>query len=89
MFNTRVPDGVLEFLSGFGLAGLYISFVLVIARLIRSGFAGLDRSVIFEDMPSVESLTNLIHAICTKLIALSPSLALPCGTRFAWHDIGG
>jgi hypothetical protein len=26
-------------------------------------FAGLDRAILYEDMPAVDSLTNLIHAI--------------------------
>lgn len=55
--------GLLRILQGFGLAGLYISFVLVVGRLVRGMMSGISMRVIFEDMPRVQTLVNLIHAI--------------------------
>ena len=61
--NEDVAVGLLQVLQGFGIAGLYVSFVLVVGRLIRGMMKGISMRIIYEDMPSVKTLVNLIHAI--------------------------
>ena len=61
--NKEVAVGLLQVLQGFGIAGLYVSFVLVVGRLIRTLMKGISMRIIYEDMPSVQTLVNLIHAI--------------------------
>lgn len=63
IFSQRQPFGVLEFLSGFGIVGLYVSVVFVVGRLVRSSMKGKHMQVAFTEMPSVDALIGLCHAI--------------------------
>ena len=63
VFSEQQNVGVLEFLAGFGLAGLYVSVVLVVGRLVRTGFKGVHTRIMFAEMPTVDALQGLCHAI--------------------------
>ena len=48
--NEKVPVGALEFLSGFGVVGLYVSVVLVVGRIVRALVDSISHNIIYEDM---------------------------------------
>ena len=49
------------FVSGYGMTGLYTTFVLVVATAIRSYMAGLHANIIWDDMEDVAALKELCH----------------------------
>lgn len=63
VFSSRQPVGILQFLAGFGVIGLYVSIVLVVGRLIRAGMQGVHTRVSYTEMPTVDALQGLCHAI--------------------------
>ncbi|XP_026553561.1 piezo-type mechanosensitive ion channel component 2-like [Pseudonaja textilis] len=61
--NDKVSPSGLGFITGYGIAGLYMSFVLVIGKFIRQYFNGLSRSIMFEELPNVDRILKL----CTDI----------------------
>ncbi|XP_026520873.1 piezo-type mechanosensitive ion channel component 2-like [Notechis scutatus] len=61
--NDKVSPSGLGFISGYGIGGLYMSFVLVIGKFIRQYFNGLSRSIMFEELPNVDRILKL----CTDI----------------------
>ncbi|ETE71192.1 Piezo-type mechanosensitive ion channel component 1, partial [Ophiophagus hannah] len=61
--NDKVSPSGLGFVTAYGIAGLYMSFVLVIGKFIRQYFNGLSRSIMFEELPNVDRILKL----CTEI----------------------
>ncbi|XP_070604891.1 piezo-type mechanosensitive ion channel component 2-like [Erythrolamprus reginae] len=61
--NDKVSPSGLGFVTAYGVAGLYMSFVLVIGKFIREYFNGLSRSIMFEELPNVDRILKL----CTEI----------------------
>uniref|UniRef100_A0A8C5RN15 Piezo non-specific cation channel R-Ras-binding domain-containing protein n=1 Tax=Laticauda laticaudata TaxID=8630 RepID=A0A8C5RN15_LATLA len=61
--NDKVSPSGLGFVTGYGIVGLYMSFVLVIGKFIRQYFNGLSRSIMFEELPNVDRILKL----CTEI----------------------
>lgn len=59
-FNDRIFTGLLALLSAFGIIGLYTTFVVFVARLIRNEPAG---KVIYTELPNVDRFYGLIMDI--------------------------
>lgn len=59
VFNEKVFPQALSQLTGYGIAGLYTTFVLVVSRLIRGFMAGSAFSIMFDDMPNVDRVLQL------------------------------
>lgn len=59
VFNEKVFPEALSQLTGYGIAGLYTTFVLVVSRLIRGFMAGSAFSIMFDDMPNVDRVLQL------------------------------
>lgn len=59
-FNDRIFTGILALLSAPGIIGLYTTFVVFFARLIRTEPAG---KVIYTEIPSVDRVYGLIMDI--------------------------
>lgn len=56
-FNDRVFTGILALLSAPGIIGLYTTFVIFVARLIRYEPAG---KVIYSELPNVDRVYGLV-----------------------------
>lgn len=56
-----------------GLIGLYISGVLVVGKFLSLYFQRISHRIVFEDLPQVTSLTNLVYTIhvCRELASSS------------------
>ncbi|XP_063154930.1 piezo-type mechanosensitive ion channel component 2-like [Candoia aspera] len=61
--NDKVNPSSLGFFTAYGIAGLYMSFVLVIGKFIREFFNGLSRSIMFEELPNVDRILKLCREI--------------------------
>lgn len=59
VFNDKVFPQALSQLTGYGIAGLYTTFVLVVSRLIRGFMAGSSFTIMFDDMPNVDRVLQL------------------------------
>lgn len=59
-FNSRIFTGILALLSAPGIIGLYTTFVVFFARLIRTEPAG---KVIYTEIPKVDRIYGLIMDI--------------------------
>ncbi|EEC14193.1 conserved hypothetical protein, partial [Ixodes scapularis] len=54
VFNEKVFPQALSQLTGYGIVGLYTTFVLVVSRLIRGFMAGSSFIIMFDDIPNVD-----------------------------------
>lgn len=59
-FSDRIFTGILAILSGYGIIGLYTTFVVFVARLIRNEPSG---KVIYTELPKVDRFYGLIMDI--------------------------
>lgn len=59
-FNDRIFTGILAVLSGFGIIGLYTTFVIFVARVIRNEPSG---KVIYTELPNVDRIYGLVMDI--------------------------
>ncbi|XP_055891303.1 piezo-type mechanosensitive ion channel component 2-like isoform X3 [Biomphalaria glabrata] len=58
-FNDRKAPEALSFLSGYGIIGLYISFILLIGRLMRLSTTNQYLTIMFRELPDVDRLLQL------------------------------
>ncbi|XP_076372668.1 piezo-type mechanosensitive ion channel component-like isoform X2 [Tachypleus tridentatus] len=58
-FSDKVFPSELSVLSGYGIVGLYTTFVLVVSRLVRGFVAGTSFTIMFDDMPYVDRVLQL------------------------------
>jgi hypothetical protein len=65
VFEKTVGEGVLSifFASRGGLIGLYVSFVLVVGRLMHSSFSGLRQLIPYNELPSTVKLQSILNDI--------------------------
>ncbi|XP_060039213.1 piezo-type mechanosensitive ion channel component 1-like [Erinaceus europaeus] len=63
VYNDKVSPQSLGFLAGYGIVGLYVSVVMVAAKFIREHFLGISRSIMYEELPSVDRVFRL----CTDI----------------------
>jgi len=64
MFSSQIlssSDFISAFVSGYGMTGLYTTFVLVVATFLRTYMVGLSERIIWEDMDDVSKLKNLVY----------------------------
>ncbi|XP_075383802.1 piezo-type mechanosensitive ion channel component 2-like [Tenrec ecaudatus] len=66
VFNDKVSPQSLGFLAGYGIVGLYVSVVMVAAKFIREHFHGISRSIMFDELPSVDR----VLALCTDIFLM-------------------
>ncbi|XP_028841723.1 piezo-type mechanosensitive ion channel component 2 [Denticeps clupeoides] len=66
IFNDKVSPSSLGFLAGHGIVGLYMSVVLVVGKFVREFFAGISRSIMFEELPCVDRVLKL----CTDIFVV-------------------
>lgn len=59
VFNEKAFPQALSQLTGYGIAGLYTTFVLVVSRIIRGFMAGSSFTIMFDDMPNVDRVLQL------------------------------
>ncbi|ELK00499.1 Protein FAM38A [Pteropus alecto] len=63
IFSDKVSPPSLGFLAGYGIMGLYVSFVLVIGKLVRDFFGEISHSIMFEELPCVDRILKLCQDI--------------------------
>ncbi|XP_028926177.1 piezo-type mechanosensitive ion channel component 2-like [Ornithorhynchus anatinus] len=63
IYNDKVTPPSMGFLAGYGITGLYVSVVMVVAKFIREYFNGIPRSIMYEELPNVDRVLNL----CTDI----------------------
>ncbi|CAF3736399.1 unnamed protein product, partial [Adineta steineri] len=61
-FNDKVSPANISFLTRYGIIGLYTTFVVVVARLLRT-ILQTSRTIMFNELPSVERLWHLLRDI--------------------------
>lgn len=62
LFNDKISPANISFLTRYGIIGLYTTFVIVVARLLRTLFQ-TSRMIMFNELPSVERLWHLLKDI--------------------------
>ncbi|XP_012863894.1 piezo-type mechanosensitive ion channel component 2-like [Echinops telfairi] len=77
VFNDKVSPQSLGFLAGYGIVGLYVSVVMVAAKFIREHFHGISRSIMFDELPSVDR----VLALCTDIFLAREQGALELEQR--------
>ncbi|XP_059176370.1 piezo-type mechanosensitive ion channel component 2-like isoform X3 [Physella acuta] len=58
-FNDRKAPASLSFLSGYGIIGLYLSFILLIGRLMRLSTTNQYLTIMFRELPDVDRIMKL------------------------------
>ncbi|XP_054723460.1 LOW QUALITY PROTEIN: piezo-type mechanosensitive ion channel component 2-like [Uloborus diversus] len=58
-FSDKAFPSELSIISGYGIVGLYTTFVLVVSRLVRGFVAGTSFTIMFDDMPYVDRVLQL------------------------------
>ncbi|XP_037357549.2 piezo-type mechanosensitive ion channel component 2-like [Talpa occidentalis] len=61
--SDKVSPQSLGFLAGYGIVGLYVSVVMVAAKMIREQFLGISRSIMYEELPNVDR----VYRLCTDI----------------------
>ncbi|GIY02294.1 piezo-type mechanosensitive ion channel component [Caerostris darwini] len=58
-FSDKAFPSELSLISGYGIVGLYTTFVLVVSRVVRGFVAGTSFTIMFDDMPYVDRVLQL------------------------------
>ncbi|KAK3771249.1 hypothetical protein RRG08_024328 [Elysia crispata] len=58
-FNDKKAPESLSFLSNYGIIGLYISFVVLVGRLLRSSTTNQYLTIMFRELPDVDKVLQL------------------------------
>ncbi|XP_052831053.1 piezo-type mechanosensitive ion channel component 1 isoform X7 [Octopus bimaculoides] len=58
-FNDRIAPATFSLITGYGIAGLYVSFILLIARFLRMGTINMHPSIMFRELPFVDRILKL------------------------------
>ncbi|XP_013388062.1 piezo-type mechanosensitive ion channel component 2 isoform X1 [Lingula anatina] len=58
-FSERVAPPGFDLLTGYGIIGLYLSFILVIGRIFRYSTTGLLSWIMFRELPYVDRILSL------------------------------
>ncbi|KAI1308669.1 Piezo-type mechanosensitive ion channel component 1 [Halotydeus destructor] len=59
LFNDRIFSGALQFISGYGILGLYTTFVFLMSRIIKGCFDDVSFKVLYTQMPNVDRVLQL------------------------------
>ncbi|XP_049555134.1 piezo-type mechanosensitive ion channel component 2-like [Orcinus orca] len=63
IFHDKVSPRSLDFLAGYGLVGLYVSVVMVVAKFTHEHFPGIARSIMYDQLPDVVCVLGLCAAV--------------------------
>nr|QHX41550.1 piezo-type mechanosensitive ion channel component 1-like isoform X4 [Octopus vulgaris] len=58
-FNDRIAPATFSLITGYGIAGLYVSFILLIARFLRMGTINMHPSIMYRELPFVDRILKL------------------------------
>ncbi|KAL5021686.1 hypothetical protein ScPMuIL_000841 [Solemya velum] len=58
-FNDRAAPAGFSFITGYGIIGLYLSFILLIGRILRLSTTGLLDGISFKELPYVDNVLQL------------------------------
>ena len=58
-FNDKISPANISFLTRYGIIGLYTTFVVVVARLLRTVLK-TSQTIMFNELPNVERLWKLL-----------------------------
>ncbi len=75
-FSSRVVPPSVSFITSYGIIGLYISVVLVVGRFLRMAVSNMSQRIIYENMPQVQTLTNVCSLVYLARQLDPPHLAL-------------
>ncbi|CAF4611683.1 unnamed protein product, partial [Rotaria sp. Silwood2] len=62
LFNDKISPANISFLTRYGIIGLYTTFVIVIARLVRS-ILPKGQTIMFNELPNIERFWHLLQDI--------------------------
>ncbi|XP_056011934.1 piezo-type mechanosensitive ion channel component 1-like isoform X4 [Ostrea edulis] len=57
--NDRVAPAGFSFISGYGIIGLYVTFILLIGRILRLSTTGLAEKITYLELPHVDNILQL------------------------------
>ncbi|GAB1603264.1 hypothetical protein Ahia01_000607200 [Argonauta hians] len=57
--NDRIAPPSFSFITGYGIVGLYVSFILLIARFLRMGTINMHPSIMYRELPFVDRILKL------------------------------
>ncbi|XP_071174524.1 piezo-type mechanosensitive ion channel component 2-like isoform X6 [Mytilus edulis] len=58
-FNARVAPSGFSFITNYGIIGLYISFILLIGRILRLSTSGLIGNITYNELPYIDNALQL------------------------------
>jgi len=61
-FNDKISPANISFLTRYGIIGLYTTFVIVVARLLRT-ILQTSKMIMFNELPCVDRLWKLLQDI--------------------------
>lgn len=57
--NDRAAPAGFSFISGYGIIGLYVTFILLIGRILRLSTTGLAERITYLELPYVDNILQL------------------------------
>ncbi|XP_063049296.1 piezo-type mechanosensitive ion channel component 2 [Engraulis encrasicolus] len=66
IFSDKVSPQSLNFLAGYGIAGMYLSVVLVIGKFVREYVNGISGGIMRDELPCVDRVLKL----CTDIFVV-------------------
>ncbi|XP_055955380.1 piezo-type mechanosensitive ion channel component 2 isoform X2 [Patella vulgata] len=58
-FNDRRAPAGFSIITGYGIIGLYVSFILLIGRFLRIALTGQLQTIMFRELPNVDKILQL------------------------------
>ncbi|XP_052818789.1 piezo-type mechanosensitive ion channel component 1-like isoform X1 [Mya arenaria] len=58
-FNDRVAPAGFSLITGYGIIGLYVTFILLIGRMLRLSTTGMAATISFRELPNVDNILRL------------------------------
>ncbi|KAL4234818.1 hypothetical protein ACF0H5_006459 [Mactra antiquata] len=58
-FNERVAPASISAITGYGIIGLYVTFILLIGRMLRLSTTGMASTISFRELPNVDHIIRL------------------------------
>ena len=58
-FNDRVAPSGFSFFTNYGIIGLYLSFILLIGRILRLSTSGLIEKIAYNELPYIDNVLQL------------------------------
>ncbi|CAF3646268.1 unnamed protein product [Rotaria sordida] len=63
LFNDKISPANISFLTRYGIIGIYISIVSVVASFIRGQLFGTANTIMFDELPQVDALWHFLNDI--------------------------